>query len=163
LQLWPQNIQDLGICEELVCRDDFNIPDVDLTFQNYEELFGGDQDPIRVMFGGKDVSCSSLEKDLSVDNSDIDWQSKYNGGLNTFSLPLSELIIKVLDRTIIENHQPIRMILSGISFCMTNFEGLKTMSMKNKYYVRKKKVVLIVFLQLLSKEENAIRHELYWH
>lgn len=72
MQLWPQNIQDLGICEELVCRDDFNIPDVDLTFQNYEELFGGDQDPIRVMFGGKDVSYSSLEKDLSVDNSDID-------------------------------------------------------------------------------------------
>lgn len=71
-QLWQQNIQDLGICEELVCRDDFNIPDVDLTFQNYEELFGGDQDPIRVMFGGKDVSYSSLEKDLSVDNSDID-------------------------------------------------------------------------------------------
>jgi hypothetical protein len=73
LQLWPQNIQDLGICEELVCGDDFKIPDVDLTFQNYEELFGGDQDPIRgVMFGGKDVSCSSLENDISVDSSDID-------------------------------------------------------------------------------------------
>lgn len=48
------------------------MPDVDLTFQNYEELFEGDQDPIRVMFGGKDLSCSSLEKDLSVDESDID-------------------------------------------------------------------------------------------
>ncbi|CAJ2630636.1 unnamed protein product [Trifolium pratense] len=64
-QVWPQNIQDLGICEELVCGDDFNIPDVDLTFQNYEELFGGEQDPIRgVMFGGKDVTCSSLENDI---------------------------------------------------------------------------------------------------
>ncbi|XP_058769264.1 putative zinc finger protein At1g68190 isoform X3 [Vicia villosa] len=66
-ELWSQNIQDLGICEEFACQDDFNMPDVDLTFQNYEELFEGDQDPIRVMFGGKDLSCSSLEKDLSVD------------------------------------------------------------------------------------------------
>lgn len=72
MQLWSQNIQDLGICEELICGDDFNIPDVDLTFQNFEELFGGDQDPIRVMFGDNDVSCSSLEKDISVDKSDID-------------------------------------------------------------------------------------------
>ncbi|RXH79261.1 hypothetical protein DVH24_040408 [Malus domestica] len=46
-QLWPQNMQDIGVCEELVCPDDFNIPDVDMTFQNFEELFGGDQDPIR--------------------------------------------------------------------------------------------------------------------
>lgn len=71
MQLWSQNIQDLGICEELVCQDDFNIPDVDLTFQNFEELFGGDQDPIRVMHGDEDVSFSSLEKDMSVDKSDI--------------------------------------------------------------------------------------------
>lgn len=48
------------------------MPDVDLTFQNFEELFGGDQDPIRVMLGDKDVSCSSLEKDMSVEKSDID-------------------------------------------------------------------------------------------
>ncbi|CAJ1977470.1 unnamed protein product [Sphenostylis stenocarpa] len=71
-QLWSQNIQDLGICEELVCLDDFNIPDVDLTFQNFDELFGGDQDPIRILFDDQDVSCSSLEKDKSVDKSDID-------------------------------------------------------------------------------------------
>ncbi|MED6132298.1 hypothetical protein PIB30_017732 [Stylosanthes scabra] len=67
-QLWSQNIQDLGICEELVCRDDFNIPDVDLTFQNYEELFGGDQDPVRALLDDNDVSCYSLEKDMSIDN-----------------------------------------------------------------------------------------------
>ncbi|XP_057732973.1 putative zinc finger protein At1g68190 isoform X1 [Arachis stenosperma] len=70
-QLWSQNIQDLGICEELVCRDDFNIPDVDLTFQNFEELFG-DQDPVRALLDDNDVSCSSLEKDMSIDKSDID-------------------------------------------------------------------------------------------
>ncbi|KAG2401245.1 putative zinc finger protein [Vigna angularis] len=71
-QLWSQNIQDLGICEELVRLDDFNIPDVDLTFQNFDELFGGDQDPIRILFDDQDVSCSSLEKDKSIDKSDID-------------------------------------------------------------------------------------------
>jgi hypothetical protein len=70
LQLWSQIMQDLGVCEELVCDDDFNIPDVDLTFQNVEELFGGDQDPIRAMLDDKDGTCSSIEKDLSHDTSD---------------------------------------------------------------------------------------------
>jgi hypothetical protein len=76
LQLWPQIIQDLGVCQELACDDDFNIPDVDLTFQNFEELFGGDklfggnQDPIKAMHDDKDDTCSFLEKDLSHDTSD---------------------------------------------------------------------------------------------
>ncbi|KAI9120204.1 hypothetical protein K1719_008852 [Acacia pycnantha] len=70
-QLWSHNIQDLGICEELSCQDDFNIPDVDLTFQNFEELFGGDQDPVRGLVGDNDMSCSSIEKDISLDKSDI--------------------------------------------------------------------------------------------
>lgn len=63
-------MQDLGVCEELLCDDDFNIPDVDLTFQNFEELFAGDQDPIRALLDDKDVSCSSIEKDLSRNTSD---------------------------------------------------------------------------------------------
>ncbi|KAK4260765.1 hypothetical protein QN277_003842 [Acacia crassicarpa] len=70
-QLWSHNIQDLGICEELSCQDDFNIPEVDLTFQNFEELFGGDQDPVRGLVGDNDMSCSSIEKDISLDKSDI--------------------------------------------------------------------------------------------
>lgn len=70
MQLWPQIIQDLRVCEEVACDDDFNIPDVDLTFRNFEELFGGDQDPIRAMHDDKDDTCSSLEKDLSHDTSD---------------------------------------------------------------------------------------------
>ncbi|XP_050372851.1 putative zinc finger protein At1g68190 [Argentina anserina] len=69
-QLWSQNMQDLGVCEELVCHDDFNIPDVDLTFPNFEELFGGDQDPTRVLHDHKDVSYSSVERDMSVNKSD---------------------------------------------------------------------------------------------
>ncbi|XP_048440748.1 putative zinc finger protein At1g68190 isoform X1 [Pyrus x bretschneideri] len=66
-QLWPQNMQDIGVCEELVCPDDFNIPDVDLTFQNFDELFGGDQDPITAVLHDKDVSYSSVEKGISLD------------------------------------------------------------------------------------------------
>lgn len=63
-------MQDLGVCEELVCHDDFNIPDVDLTFRNFEELFGGDQDPNRALLDDKDMSYSSVEKDMSIDKSD---------------------------------------------------------------------------------------------
>jgi len=84
LQLWSQNIQDLGICEELVRLDDFNIPDVDLTFQNFDELFGGDKDPIRILFDDQDVSCSSLEKDKSIDKSDIDNLSAMEVWISSF-------------------------------------------------------------------------------
>ncbi|XP_034690890.1 putative zinc finger protein At1g68190 [Vitis riparia] len=69
-QLWSQNMQDLGVCEDVNCLDDFNIPDVDLTFQNFEELFGGDQDPTRLPVDIEDVTYSSLEKDTSLDKSD---------------------------------------------------------------------------------------------
>ncbi|ESQ28459.1 hypothetical protein EUTSA_v10018809mg [Eutrema salsugineum] len=45
-QLWYQNLQDIGVCEETVCDDDdFHIPDIDLTFRNFEELFGAEPDP----------------------------------------------------------------------------------------------------------------------
>ncbi|TKY50900.1 putative zinc finger protein [Spatholobus suberectus] len=93
-QLWSQNIQDLGICEEFVCQDDFNIPDVDLTFQNFEELFGGDQDPIRVLLDDQDVFCSSLEKDKSVDKSDIDNPSAMEDSSAAASITLSQSIMK---------------------------------------------------------------------
>ncbi|EXB89375.1 Putative zinc finger protein [Morus notabilis] len=70
-QLWSQNMQDLGVCEELICQDDFNIPDVDLTFRNFEELFGGDQDPMRSLLDdNKDMSYSSMDKDLSLEKLD---------------------------------------------------------------------------------------------
>lgn len=63
-------MQDLGVCDELVCRDDFNIPEVDLTFQNFDEIFNSDQDPIGGLFDIKDESFSSMEKDMSLDKSD---------------------------------------------------------------------------------------------
>ncbi|XVF02207.1 hypothetical protein REPUB_Repub04eG0156100 [Reevesia pubescens] len=69
-QLWSQNMQDLGVCEDVLCQDDFNMPDIDLTFRNFEDLFGGDQDLIRAVLGDKDFSCSSVEKDMSFNKSD---------------------------------------------------------------------------------------------
>ncbi|XP_076912808.1 putative zinc finger protein At1g68190 [Bidens hawaiensis] len=47
-QLWSQNMQDLGVCEEPSCLDDLNMPDIDLTFKNFEELFRTEQEPTRV-------------------------------------------------------------------------------------------------------------------
>ncbi|KAF2310912.1 hypothetical protein GH714_018384 [Hevea brasiliensis] len=44
-QLWSQNMQDLGVCEDIVSHDDFNMPDLDITFRNFEELFGTEKDP----------------------------------------------------------------------------------------------------------------------
>lgn len=41
-------MQDLGVCEEPSCLDDLNIPDIDLTFRNFEELFRIEQEPKRV-------------------------------------------------------------------------------------------------------------------
>ncbi|GKU90256.1 hypothetical protein SLEP1_g4265 [Rubroshorea leprosula] len=69
-QFWSQTMQDLGVCEDNSCPDDFNIPDVDLTFRNFEELFGGEQDPIRVLLDDKDVSYLSIKKDVSLCKSD---------------------------------------------------------------------------------------------
>ncbi|XP_065881453.1 zinc finger protein CONSTANS-LIKE 9 isoform X2 [Euphorbia lathyris] len=68
-QLWSQNMQDLGVCEDILCHDDFNIPDVDITFRNFEELFGTEQDPIRGLLDEKNASFSSVEKDMSLDTS----------------------------------------------------------------------------------------------
>ncbi|XP_021299382.1 putative zinc finger protein At1g68190 isoform X3 [Herrania umbratica] len=70
-QLWSQNMQDLGVCEDIFCEDDFNMPDMELTFPNFEDLFGADQDPIRALLDDKDVSCSSVDKDMSFNKSDI--------------------------------------------------------------------------------------------
>lgn len=70
MQFWAQNIQDLGVCEELVCHDDFNIPEVDVTFQNYEDVFGGEQDTIRALLDESELECSSLDKDVPLDDSE---------------------------------------------------------------------------------------------
>ncbi|KAH1035733.1 hypothetical protein GYH30_055621 [Glycine max] len=105
-QLWSQNIQDLGICKELVCQDDFNIPDVDLTFQNFEELFGGDQDPIRILLDDQDVSCSSLEKDKSVGKSDIDNPSAMEESSAAASITISQSDLDNKDMNPLSQYRP---------------------------------------------------------
>ncbi|XWS63520.1 hypothetical protein CRYUN_Cryun06bG0105600 [Craigia yunnanensis] len=51
-------------------QDDFHMPDIDLTFRNFEDHFASDQDPIRAILGDKDVSCSYVEKDIPFNKSD---------------------------------------------------------------------------------------------
>lgn len=37
-----------------------------MKFRNFEELFEDDQDPTGYLLDGKDLTCSSLEQDMSV-------------------------------------------------------------------------------------------------
>ncbi|KAI7758177.1 hypothetical protein M8C21_032575 [Ambrosia artemisiifolia] len=73
-QLWSQNMQDLGVCEEPSCLDDLNMPDIDLTFRNFEELFRTEQEPTR------------LEKDKSMTNSESSpKKARYASQIMSFS------------------------------------------------------------------------------
>ncbi|KAM7271862.1 hypothetical protein ACFE04_031076 [Oxalis oulophora] len=63
-QLWSQNMQDLGICEDILSCDDLNIPEVDMTFRNFEDLFVSDIDPTTALLDNQDMSCSFFETDM---------------------------------------------------------------------------------------------------
>lgn len=65
-QLWDQNMQDLGICEDDDCCDAFHISDVDLIFENYEDIFGGPQGESALMFEDLEAACSSMDKVVSI-------------------------------------------------------------------------------------------------
>lgn len=60
-------MQDLGVCEDIICHDYLNIPDVDTTFRNFEELFWGDQDQITALLDDNELSFSSVEKDTPLE------------------------------------------------------------------------------------------------
>lgn len=60
-------MQDIGVCEDVMSNDDFDIPDVDLTFRNFEETFGGEQDNGRAQLADKN-DASSSQKDKSATN-----------------------------------------------------------------------------------------------
>ncbi|XP_022945132.1 putative zinc finger protein At1g68190 isoform X1 [Cucurbita moschata] len=128
-QLWSQNMQDLGVCDELVCRDDFNIPEVDLTFQNFDEIFNSDQDPMGGLFDNKDESFSSIEKDMSFDKEDNSHGKgmKASSGRSTSCIFPSDLMDKDSDdpsgeackpptSTTTERARPIRPSFSTLSF-----------------------------------------------
>ncbi|XP_021750713.1 putative zinc finger protein At1g68190 [Chenopodium quinoa] len=70
-QFWSQNLQDLGMCQELGSIDDFNMPDVDITFRNFEDLLTGDPDLTRALVEDdpmssdtEKASMNKLEKSL---------------------------------------------------------------------------------------------------
>ncbi|KAL8549542.1 hypothetical protein ACS0TY_008394 [Phlomoides rotata] len=54
-EIWLQNMQDIGVCDEVQCFDDVEIPDVDLTFRNFEEIFGNEQEASRE---DENIACS---------------------------------------------------------------------------------------------------------
>ncbi|KAH9609047.1 hypothetical protein KSS87_007661 [Heliosperma pusillum] len=60
-QIWSQNIQDLGVCEEAGYSDVFNIPDVDVTFRNFEDFFSGDIGLTESLLGD-DLTWAEIEK-----------------------------------------------------------------------------------------------------
>lgn len=52
------------------------MPDVDLTFQNFEELFGEEQDLNNTLLNEEDMTCSSMENYSSMDKSDHSYVKK---------------------------------------------------------------------------------------
>lgn len=42
-QLWGPHIEDLGTCEDGINGGGFNMADIDLTFDNYEDIFSGSE------------------------------------------------------------------------------------------------------------------------
>ncbi|XWS22454.1 hypothetical protein CRYUN_Cryun29cG0036300 [Craigia yunnanensis] len=120
-QLWSQNIQDLGVCEDIFCQDDFNMPDIGLTFCNFEDLFGGDQDPIRALLGDKDFSCSSLEKEMSVNKSDNGNESPMESAHSEINVDPSNNIHNF--QGIIGSPRPIQPSYSTMSFSFSRFSA----------------------------------------
>lgn len=59
-------MQDLGLCDGDDNGDGFNMSDVDLTFENYEDVFGSSQDQSDSLFKDTSATCSNTERDISL-------------------------------------------------------------------------------------------------
>nr|QTY32144.1 BBX transcription factor [Oxybasis rubra] len=78
-QFWSQNLQDLGMCQELGCNDDFNMPDVDVKFRNFEELLTGDPELTRALLEDDDPMSSDIEKaSIKIEKSLIETTQEEN-------------------------------------------------------------------------------------
>ncbi|KAH9313172.1 hypothetical protein KI387_028207, partial [Taxus chinensis] len=65
-QLWDPHMQDLGLCDGDDNCDGFNMSDVDLTFENYEDIFGSSQDQSDSLFEDASAVCSNMERDVTL-------------------------------------------------------------------------------------------------
>ncbi|GER32802.1 B-box zinc finger family protein [Striga asiatica] len=77
-EIWLQNMQELGVYEEVKCFDASDIPDVDLTFRNFEEFFGnehdlciGDDENMSCSFGELDTGCLSKIEEIAGSSSPV--------------------------------------------------------------------------------------------
>ncbi|KAL2518984.1 putative zinc finger protein [Abeliophyllum distichum] len=61
-ELWPQNMQDIGVCDQLQCFDDLHIPDVDLTFQKHSSFNNPESLRARTIEVCISLSCHLLLK-----------------------------------------------------------------------------------------------------
>jgi hypothetical protein len=101
-QLWGENMQDLGICKgegEVggLCEGGFSMADVDLSFDNYEDIFSSTQDLSSSSFNDIHAGCTSLgqdsvreEKNQCVANMQSITQSKL---LESTNVKISSIII----------------------------------------------------------------------
>ncbi|XP_019164901.1 PREDICTED: putative zinc finger protein At1g68190 isoform X2 [Ipomoea nil] len=121
--LWPQNMQDLGVCDELGCLDSFNMPDVDLTFHNIEELFGSEQELNKSLLdndSSMDMSCNGYSKmveDVSAASSTCKAPSGNDERANNPSTRVHSL------PTVKDCPRPIRQSFSTLSFSASRFSN----------------------------------------
>ena len=59
-------MQDLGLCDGVDNVDGLNMSDADLTFENYEDVFGSSHDQSDSLFKDPGAACSSMERDVSL-------------------------------------------------------------------------------------------------
>ena len=59
-------MQDLGLCNGSDNGDSFNMLDVDLTFENYEDVFGISHHQSDSLFEDTSAACSNMERDISL-------------------------------------------------------------------------------------------------
>ncbi|XP_042025855.1 putative zinc finger protein At1g68190 [Salvia splendens] len=78
-EIWAQNMQDLGVCDEVGSFEDVNIPDVDVTFQSFEELFGSEQEPTN-SFEDEHPSfhATKIEQSNDMDKEMATWVSLFS-------------------------------------------------------------------------------------
>ncbi|KAK4423521.1 putative zinc finger protein [Sesamum alatum] len=122
-EIWLQNMQDLGVCDEVRCYDDVKIPDVDLTFRNFEELFGTEHENSRPLVDDKTTACSFADKNPLCNKLDrvcasiIEQSNDFDKEINP-----SDQVHELLQTN--NNHpRPIRPSYSASSFSVSRITG----------------------------------------